>query len=247
MNKETMWEAMEHLAPDLIEEADCPAAPRRRRSWSKTLLIAAAACLVLAVGVVAADALFGFRFLSDDLLYNGGHDYSFEADLTRFPDEQFSEEVQNIMEASDPVQDSFVFDTWDEVLNFIGENIPLAPESSVLADATNTGFHVSVSKSTTNISTIYTLDGYDIIFNVHIGGEELDYFHIGSVFADETFNTQRTETSIGSGAGALIHLTTDEDSNGPCTASFLRDGIYYGLFIVDAEDTALMEEILASF
>ena len=51
MNKETMWEAMEHLAPDLIEEADRPAAPRRRRFWGKTLLIAAAACLVLAVGV----------------------------------------------------------------------------------------------------------------------------------------------------------------------------------------------------
>ena len=247
MNRETMWEAMEHLAPDLIEAADQPAVTKHRRLRGKTLLIAAAACLVLAVGVVAADALFGFHFPADDLAYSGGHEYSFEADLTRFPVEQFSEEVQNIMEAPDPVRDRFVFDTWDEVLNFIGEDIPLAPESSVLADATNTGFRVSVSKSTTNISTIYTLDGYDIILDVHIGGEELDYFHIGSVFVDETFNTQRIETTIGSGAGALIHLTTDEDSNGPCTASFLRDGIYYGLFIVDAEDTALMEEILASF
>ena len=43
MNKETMWEAMEHLAPDLIEEADYPAAPKRRRTRGKTLLIAAAA------------------------------------------------------------------------------------------------------------------------------------------------------------------------------------------------------------
>ena len=32
MNRETMWKAMEHLAPDLIEEADLPV-PRRRRSW----------------------------------------------------------------------------------------------------------------------------------------------------------------------------------------------------------------------
>ncbi len=245
MSKEKLWEAMEHVAPELIEEADRPVTAKKRRG--RVLVIAAAACFLLAVGVVAADALFGFRFLSDDLLYSGGHDYSFEADLTRFPDEQFSEEVQNIMEASDPDQDSFVFDTWDEVLDFIGEDIPLAPESSVLADATNTGFRVSVSKSTTNISTIYTLDGYDIIFSVYIGGEELDYFHVGSVFADENFNTQRIETSIGSGAGALIHHATDEDSNGPCTSSFLRDGIYYSIFIAGASDTALMEEILADF
>lgn len=248
MNRETMWEAMEHLAPDLIEAADQPAVTKRRRLRGKTLLIAAAACLVLAVGVVAADALFGFHFLADDLAYSGGHEYSFEADLTRFPVEQFSEEVQNIMEAPDPVQDRFVFDTWDEVLNFIGGDIPLAPESNALADATNTGFHVSVSKdATTNISTMYTLDGHDIILDVHIGGEELDSFRVGSVFPDENLSTQRIETTTGSGAGALIHLTTGGDSNGHCTSSFLREGIFYGFFITDASDTALMEEILASF
>ena len=53
MNKETMWEAMEYLAPDLIEAADQPAVTKHRRLRGKTLLIAAAACLILAVGVVA--------------------------------------------------------------------------------------------------------------------------------------------------------------------------------------------------
>ena len=53
MNKETLWEAMEHLAPDLIEEADYPAAPKRRRTRGKALLIAAA----IALGVVISLAI----------------------------------------------------------------------------------------------------------------------------------------------------------------------------------------------
>ena len=51
MNKDTLWEAMEHLEPDLIEEADRQ--PRRRMSVGRVLVIAAAVCLVLAAGVLA--------------------------------------------------------------------------------------------------------------------------------------------------------------------------------------------------
>ena len=37
-DKNTLWEAMEHLSPDLIEAADAPAAPKRRRRAGKALL-----------------------------------------------------------------------------------------------------------------------------------------------------------------------------------------------------------------
>ena len=44
MSKEKLWEAMEHVAPDLIEEADRPVTAKKR--LGKVLVIAAAACLI---------------------------------------------------------------------------------------------------------------------------------------------------------------------------------------------------------
>ena len=73
MNKDTMWEAMEHLSPELIEEAD--QRQQRHLSAGKVLVIAAAACLVLAAGVLAAESIFGFRLID---LRNDGAVNSYE-------------------------------------------------------------------------------------------------------------------------------------------------------------------------
>ena len=263
MNKETMWEAMEHLAPDLIEEADYPAAPRRRRSWGKTLLIAAAACLVLAVGVVAADALFGFHFLYFE---NDGESnrYGLTADTTKFPAEQFGETVQEYMENGMPVLDRRPadyaaegteaevvtldvpsFDTWEEAADFIGEDIPLAAESSVLAAGKHREFDVFVTGDCASLSTVYTLDGYDIMVHVNIDAEGGGGYETGAFLGEGNLSIQQLEMTTGSGDGALVYLTTGERPS--CDAYFIHEGVYYNIFIVDAEDTALMEEILASF
>ena len=264
MNKETMWEAMEHLAPDLIEEADYPAAPRRRRSWGKTLLIAAAACLVLAVGVVAADALFGFRFLYFE---NNGETNRYGMsveDTVKFSPEQFGQTVQDYLKNGMPVLstrpadymaegvegqvvtlDIPSFDTYDEAAAFIGEDIPLAPESSVLAEGEHREFDIFVSANVVSLSTVYTLDGYDIMFHAHVDTEGSAPYETGAFLGAGDMATQLLEMTTGSGDGALVYLTTGERPS--CDAYFIHDGIYYNIFIVDASDTALMEEILASF
>ena len=54
MKNPSLWEAMAHMDPLLIEEADRPVA-RRRRSVGRTLCIAAAACLLLALGLSGPD------------------------------------------------------------------------------------------------------------------------------------------------------------------------------------------------
>ena len=263
MNKETMWEAMEHLTPDLIEEADYPAAPKRRRTRGKTLLIAAAACLVLAVGVVAADALFGFHYL---YLENDGETnrYGLTADTTKFPAEQFGETVQAYMEGGMPVLstrpadymaegaegevvtlDIPSFDTWEEAADFIGEDIPLAAESSVLAEGEHREFNVFVTGDGASLSTVYTLDGYDIMFHANIDAEGGGGYETGAFLGEGDLSIQQLEMTTGSGDGALVYLTTGERPS--CDAYFIHEGICYNIFIVDAADTALMEEILASF
>lgn len=259
MNKETLWEAMEHLAPDLIEEADYPAAPKRRRTRGKTLLIAAAACLILAVGVAAADALFGFHFLYFE---NNGETnrYGLTVDTTKFPAEQFSETVQEYMENGMPVlstrpadmgegevvtYDLPSFETWDEAADFIGEDIPLAPESSVLAGGEHRAFNVFVDGDGASLSTVYTLDGYDIMVHVNIDAEGGGGYETGAFLGEGDLSIQQLEMTTGSGDGALVYRTTGQRPT--CDAYFIHEGIFYNVFIVDAPDTALMEEILASF
>ncbi len=265
MNKETMWEAMEHLAPDLIEEADRPAAPRRRRSWSKTLLIAAAACLVLAVGVVAADALFGLKILE---FANDGENnrLTFQAvEVTQFPVSQFGETIQEYIEngmpevgrrPADYVAEGYygyvitfdipTFDTWAEAADFIGADIPLAEESSVLSQGVADDFCVRVSANVVSLSALYLLDGQTVSCSVDIsvqgGGPAPTY---SNLFGGSKSAVTQQQTVTGSGADTLIYTVDGEAPS--CSAYFIREGILYSIILRDTSDTALMEEILASF
>ena len=263
-DKNTLWEAMEHLSPDLIEAADAPAAPKRRRRAGKALLIAAAACLALAMGTAAAERLFGFRILevvnSEEANY-----YRLQSqEITPFPVSQFSETVQDYMENGMPVLDTRpadyvaegssgvvitydipAFDTWEEAAAFIGEDIPLAEESSVLARGEHRDFHVFITSGTSQISTVYTLDGYSIMFTANIDAEGSEPYETGAFLGNGDMNTTQKTCSLGSGGEALVYLTQGGQST--CDAYFIQDGIYYNIFIDGAADTALMEEILASF
>ena len=261
MSKEKLWEAMEHVAPELIEEADRPVTAKKRRG--RVLVIAAAACFLLAVGVVAADALFGFRLLYFE---NEGESnrYGFTAETTKFPAEQFSETVQDYMENGMPVlatrpadyvaegeeasvttYDIPTFDTYDEAAAFVGEDIPLAAESEILTAGTNDGFSVHVLGDYVSISTRYALSDYDILFHVNIDAEGGGGYETGAALGEGDMEITPLEMTTGSGDGVLVYLTTGEQPN--CAAYFIHDGIYYSIFIAGASDTALMEEILADF
>ena len=137
------------------------------------------------------------------------------------------------------------FDTYDEAADFIGEDIPLAPESGVLAEGEHREFDIFVTANVVSLSTVYTLDGYDIMFHAHIDTEGSAPYETGAFLGKGDMATQLLEMRTGSGAGALVYLTTGERPT--CDAYFIHGGIAYNIFITDAPDTALMEEILASF
>ena len=264
MNKDTLWEGMAHLAPDLIEAADAPAAPRHRGTRGKTLLIAAAACLILAVGVVAADTLFGFRIL-EVINSEADNRYYLQAEEgVLFPVSQFGETVQDYIENGMPVletrpadmgegdvitYDVPSFDTWAEAAEFIGEDIPLAEENSVLAEGYDKEFQVFVNPDNVTLSATYYLDFNHISLFAHINTDAgHGRYTTGAYQGPGDMTIQQLEMTTGSGDGALVYLTTGERSS--CDAYFLHDGIYYNIFIsyrVTEADTALMEEILSSF
>lgn len=263
MNKDTLWEAMEHLEPDLIEEADRQ--PRRRMSVGRVLVIAAAVCLVLAAGVLAAESIFGFRILE---MRNDGevNHYQLMAEETvKFPVSQFGETAQEYIQNGMPVLeerpaessgtgggevsvvtfDVPTFSTWEEATEFVGSGIPLAPENPVLAEGSHRDFSVHISRNSVDISTVYSVGVTSIIFNVSVAPEGAQPYQTGASFlGGEDLEITPQKTATGSGTNVLLYVTTGERS--ACDAYFIQDGILYNLFM-NSDDLALMEEILAAF
>ena len=141
------------------------------------------------------------------------------------------------------------FDTWAEAAEFIGEDIPLAEENSVLAEGYDKEFQVFVHPDNVNLSATYYLDFNHISLFAHINTDAgHGRYTTGAYQGPGDMTIQQLEMTTGSGDGALVYLTTGERSS--CDAYFLHDGIYYNIFIsyrVTEADTALMEEILSSF
>src|SRR5699024_2781170 len=137
------------------------------------------------------------------------------------------------------------FDTYDEAADFIGEDIRLAPESGGLAGGEHRDCDVFGAARVVSLSTVYSLDGHDRRLRAHIDrvGRAADATRRRLGSGDVA--THRLEMRTGSGDGALVYLTTGERPT--CDAYFIHGGIAYNIFITDAPDTALMEEILASF
>ena len=264
MNKDVMWEAVAHLEPGLIEEADCPAAPRSRNRRGRSLLIAVAACLALAAGVVAADSLLGFKVLE---FFNDGaqNRYTLEpVEITQFPASQFGETVQDYIENGMPelsrepldnVADGYTgyvvhldiptFDTWDEAAEFIGAEIPLAPENSVLRQGTAEPFRVEVLANTVSLYSTYALEGLTVSCDVHMFVEGWTQTPSFSTLFGSDASAVQQQTTTGSGADVLLYTITGDRAR--CDANFIRDGIFYQISLLDTADAALMEEILAAF
>ncbi len=263
MNRDTVWAAMAHLEPDLIEEADQQ--PRRRLSVGKVLVIAAAACLVLAAGVWAVESRFGFRILG---VRSDGEDQYYELlaeGMTQFPISQFGETVQDYIQNGMPVLeedpaasdgagegevsgvtfDAPTFATWEEAAEFVGPDIPLAEENPVLAGGFHRDFSVYANSNSVDILTVYYVGTTTIHFYASATVEGGETYRTGVHFlgADDLTITRR-ETVTGSGTDVLLYITTGERS--ACDARFIQNGILYSIFITDG-NMDLMEEILAAF
>lgn len=262
MNKDTMWEAMEHLSPELIEDAD--QRQRRRLSAGRVLVIAAAACLVLAAGVLGAESIFGFRLidLRNDETDNG---YGLIAEeTTKFPISQFGETVQDYIQNGMPileqsptessgtgeieaytvVYDIPTFSTWDEAAEFVGADIPLVAENSVLAEGTHQDFTIHAADNCVLLQTAYTLEGNTILFTASAAVEGGQGYTTGASLGDGEMTTTPRHAATGSGADVLLYVTTGIRPS--CDAYFIQDGIFYSIFLASG-DLALMEEILAAF
>ena len=261
MNKNTLWEAMEHLEPDLIEEADRQ--PRRRMSVGKVLVIAAATCLVLAAGVLAAESIFGFQILE---MHNDGEINSYELLATgagEFPISQFGETVQDYIENGMPVLEETepessgegiemsvvtldvpTFDNWEEAAKFVGKDIPLVPENQVLAGGNCQEAQVSINSNVVSLYTTYTLEGHTVFLSAFARVEGEEGFTVGAFHGAGDLTITPEQTVTGSGTDVLLYVTTGERP--ACDAYFIQEGIFYNLFM-DSGDLALMEEILSAF
>lgn len=131
MKKEQIFELMNSLPPELVEEAEFQAPAKRRRpkaAWGG--LIAACLCLAF-VGTAFAANPEAVAALIDRLTVNlistkEAAGYSLEGDMVKYPLSDFSPALNAASEEREspatPV--SLIFDTWDEVQVFLGTEIP---------------------------------------------------------------------------------------------------------------------------
>lgn len=264
MKKASLWEAMEHIDPLMIEEADRPV-PRRRRPLSRALVIAAAACLLLAMGVLAAEELFGFRILevrNDD--HGARHSLTAE-DVVYFPAEQFGGTVQERLAAGgDPTTvieehpanengivsariqiDVPYFDTYAEAAAYAGEDIPLAPESTVLSGHSSQQFSVATHSNVVLLSAVYDLEETGVMFSATIAVEGGPAPSFGAYYGTGQTELQQEAAETGTGCPALIYRTAGEHST--CEAYFIREGIVYNIFLTDTDDLAILQQILDTY
>lgn len=264
MSRDAMWEAMAHLEPGLIEEADRSTAPRGWNRRGKIFLVAAAACLVLATAALAVESIFGFRILE---IQNDGENNNYQLmaeETVQFPLSQFGETVQDYIQNGMPVLhetepessgegteasvvtfDVPTFSTWEEAAEFVGADIPLAEENPVLAGGTHQDFSVHVNRNSVDISTVYSVGVTSIMFSASVTVEDGKPYRTGASFlGGDNLTITLQETVTGGGTDVLLYVTTGDRS--ACDAYFIQDGILYNLFIT-SDNMDLMEEILAAF
>lgn len=135
MDKNTIMDAMEHIDPRLIEDADCGVKPGRM-FFNKGILIAACVCLLLTTAIAA-----GVFFATPEVKYHDDHHVSdvtgevmdgFEPVLVKPTetstkvsldcfDEAFLQDVANKPE--NQLFLHFYFDVWSELEEYIGFNM----------------------------------------------------------------------------------------------------------------------------
>lgn len=126
MKKEQIFELMNGLPPDLVEEADVrPPAGGRRPRGIRGGLIAACLCLALVGTTFAAARYFWVE------VYSSGEfaGYKVYGEFTKFPVDSFSMQLLADCENGDA---SLELDTWEEAKAYLGDGIPWVwPEQMV--------------------------------------------------------------------------------------------------------------------
>lgn len=237
MDDNRLWEAMAHLDPALINEADRPARrPRRLRP-----VLAAAICAVLAVGALAAGGLLGFdgfRHTDDGVTESWTMTPS---GTIAFPKAQFSGAAREAMEGG---SGTLEFDTWDEAAAFVGKDIPLASLGKTLTGGQDGRIRVMAESFYVGVIAQSVVDGcrVGLVANIDVEGAES---HETGVVTKSGRDVESRTVALGSGGDALVYTV---DGEWPyCVAYFIRDGIYYNLTVDGTADSVVLEALLAEF
>ncbi len=186
MDKEKIMEAMAHIDPALVEEADRPAP--RRAGWSRPALIAACLCLILAGTAAAAAGGAGMRvirlFSSEKSLvkygYNDSHSgYEIVGGAAYIPADSLSDEI-NQLALEHPCETSYkAFVRLEFAEDYIGRNLldnalfDKAPTGGIYSDAENTergGCLMMVSANKEGLTGVNVVTRY--MFGSLAGGQE---------------------------------------------------------------------------
>lgn len=210
MKKEQIFELMNAIPPDLVEEADVQApAKRRRPRLAPAGLIAACLCLAL-IGTAAAVHYFGVR------LVDGPDGFTdMRGGVTYHPYDSLSDQIKALSD-QDTVKS---FNSWQAAENFIGVDLMNNP----VLDAAATQTHsiriergsktvrdvcvMYINPGLSSITTLccYQMDNVDIILESHLYTE-----HMAETWEDwdETF------TGIRFLEGSEVSQDTYTSSNG---------------------------------
>lgn len=185
MDKEKILEAMAHIDPALVEEADRPAV-RRRAGWSRPALIAACLCLLLAGTAMAAAGVSRMRvtrvFDSEKSLAKYGYEdsysgYEIVGGMACVPADALSEEINQLVFASPRETICKLVSGWNAAEEFLGRNLldnPVldkAPSARRYMDGTEMGMcMITAGANDKGLTAVHV--GTSYLFGEITGGKE---------------------------------------------------------------------------
>lgn len=244
MKKKQVLEFINKIGPDLIEEADIPLPEKRRMPKAvRTGLIAACLCLAL-LGTAFAANPEAVAALIDRLTVQispseTSPGYSVTGGpMTKYPLSVFSPALNAASADRDGPVVSLTFDTWDEVREFLGKDIPCTWPEGWDGDFQVLLFHTET----------------DVLWGIDI--DSIDYSRQTEIYVEvrtELWRGENASTGLGFPYGSVTQLSSYPMSNGceaevvqvtnqlvspdgtpsghvqNCFGYFMRDGILYSV------------------
>ncbi len=242
MNKEQVLNLMNAIDPDLIEEADLPiAAKRRMPRFARTGLIAACVCLALVGSAFAANPE-AMAALIDRLnvhIVSTEEDTSYTVEggpMTKYPLSAFSPALNAASEGRDGPVVSLSFDTWNEVREFVGGDIPLLlPQSEGDENRRFTVylFHTGSDRLwgvDINVAHVTDLVHSEIEFQIRTELWQGENAKAGLAGSDGAFTQMESHPMTNGITAEIIQYTGPADfPHANCKGYFMKDGILYSV------------------
>lgn len=269
MKRDYLLEAMDYIAPALVEQAEAPA-KRRLPYGLRTALIAVCVCLGLLGTAFAVETIAGFQALEifQDRTYIIGPEgvtrsfdgYELRGGVEYYPSEELWEELWEAAAANPETSVSLGYRDRQRVKELIGLDVTGNPTLDALIQ---TGFDAWLSTSSegpTVISFRYSFCGNQNSCCVYVRGEI--YTELMGIPADELtvgyftrgtrdiYEVYEAENGLSAVIGGYSELFSNQESY-RCHGDFCLDGIRYQVEVecTGGSDQALelLKEVLDGF